>query len=74
MSDLYQQADAAQEAQLQRVAGKPHIVNNRRVHFCTACEDKGWLRADVPVDHKLFGKKRLCPCNAQYKEFGAKWF
>ena len=41
---------------------------------CGACRGMQWLRADVPLSHKLFGKIRCCVCNPQYEQFGGVWF
>lgn len=41
---------------------------------CGACHGTRFLRADVPLEHKLFGKYRCCVCNPQYEQFRGAWF
>ena len=35
---------------------------------CPRCGGRGWLRAEVPIDHSSFGKAVVCSCQAQATE------
>ena len=65
---------ARSEIKLRELAGKPLVIGGRAIYQCSACHDMKFLRADVPLGHRLFGKARLCPCHPQFERFGAEWF
>lgn len=65
---------ARREIWLRSQAGQPLIVNGSVRCKCKVCHDMRYLRADVPVGHKLFGHIRLCPCHPRYAEQGGEWF
>ena len=39
---------------------------------CPVCRGMRWLRFDVSVDDKRFGRVRRCPCHAEYAVYGDK--
>lgn len=63
------------ERRLAELANKPQCDEHGQViYHCRACKDMQWLRADVPFNHPLFGKVRLCLCSPQFATYGARWF
>ncbi len=65
---------ARREERLRSLAGIPLIQNGQIIYHCQVCLDMQWLREDVSVGHRLFGRMRLCPCNSEYAIFGAEWY
>lgn len=39
---------------------------------CPVCKGMRWLRFDVKVDDKRFGRVRRCPCHDEYAVYGDK--
>ncbi len=63
------------ERQMRELASKPVYREDGSVKYrCGACLDLHWLKVDVPVGHKLFGRVRMCACHAKYQQFGGQWF
>lgn len=66
---------AAALRRLDELAGQPLLDERGQViYHCRACKDMKWLRADVPYNHPLFGKVRMCPCSSQFDLYGGRWF
>lgn len=65
---------ARSETRLKAEAGQPELKpDGTRLYHCKLCKDMHYLRADVPVGHKLFGRVRPCPCHPEYATRGATW-
>lgn len=60
---------AEQEEVLRRVATRKDPQGR-----CGACHGMKRLRAEVDIEHRLFGMYRLCVCHPRYEEFGNQWF
>lgn len=41
---------------------------------CGVCHGMRFLRANVDIEHKLFGLIRFCVCHPSYAVHGARWF
>lgn len=75
MSDIKNISDVMEE--LKRGSANPQLVQNWKALVpagskwfpgcigladCTVCKGTGFLRLDLPVGHKYFGKLMLCDC------------
>ncbi len=60
---------------IRELAGKPVYRDDGSLQYrCGVCRDMRWLKVDVPVGHKLFGRVTMCACHAKYQQFGGQWF